>query len=136
MRWFLLAALQESENLEWSDPWLQAIDLEYHHVEAGGGLFGELVAQGAMRQVVSAEEVQKAIGFPPATTRAFFRGRSVARFPEHLASIQWDEIRFEWNGQQRRVPLPEVCEGERLAALNQAIVDAPTIEALFARLAW
>ena len=29
---FLLNALQEEEKLAWSDPWLQAIDLEYHNI--------------------------------------------------------------------------------------------------------
>ncbi len=33
----LLGALREAENLEWSDPWLQAIDLEYHNIDPASG---------------------------------------------------------------------------------------------------
>ena len=30
---------QEEEKLAWSDPWLQAIDLEYHNIMPDQGLF-------------------------------------------------------------------------------------------------
>ena len=43
---FLLNALQEEEKLAWSDPWLQAIDLEYHNLDLDRGLYYELVRQG------------------------------------------------------------------------------------------
>ena len=29
---FLLTAFREEEKLSWTDPWLQAIDLEYHNI--------------------------------------------------------------------------------------------------------
>jgi Pup amidohydrolase len=117
---FLLNALQEEEKLSWGDPWLQAIDLEYHNVDLERGLYYELVRQGAIRRVVSEEEIKTAIFTPPETTRAFFRGRSVARFNDEIASIQWDEIVFAHNTQSRRVALPEASMDDRLEALNQA----------------
>ena len=116
----LLQALQEEEKLSWNDPWLQAIDLEYHNVDLERGLYYELVRQGAMRRVVSEDDIRVAIFHPPATTRAFFRGRSVARFNEKIASMQWDEIVFTDATGPRRVAFPEVCVDERLEALNQA----------------
>jgi hypothetical protein len=57
---------------------------------------------------------------PPETTRAFFRGRSVAKFNDHIASLQWDEIVFANGGQSRRVTLPEATADARLDALNHA----------------
>ena len=91
---FLLNALREEEKLAWTDPWLQAIDLEYHNILPDQGLFYELLGQGSMRRIVSEEEIKSAIFAPPETTRAFFRGRSVARFNDAITSIQWDEIVF------------------------------------------
>jgi hypothetical protein len=117
---FLLNALQEEEKLSWGDPWLQAIDLEYHNVDLERGLYYELVRQEAIRRVVSEEDIKLAIFTPPETTRAFFRGRSVARFNEEIASIQWDEIVFAHNSQSRRVALPEASLDARLEALNHA----------------
>src|SRR5207245_10012967 len=89
---FLLNALEEEEKLAWSDPWLQSIDLEYHNVDLERGLYYELVRQGSMRRIVNEDEIKISIFTPPETTRAFFRGRSVARFNDEITSIQWDEI--------------------------------------------
>ena len=47
-----------------------------------------------MRRIMNEEEIKTAIFTPPETTRAFFRGRSVARFNDEISSIQWDEIVF------------------------------------------
>ena len=89
---FFSNALQEEEKLSWSDPWLQAIDLEYHNIDRDEGLYYELLRQGSMRRVVTEDEIQRAIFTPPETTRAYFRGRCVARFNDAIESIQWDEI--------------------------------------------
>lgn len=118
---FLLAALQEDEKLSWSDPWLQAIDLEYHNINPEQGLYGELLRQGALRRIVSEDEIRRAIFAPPETTRAYFRGRSVARFQEAIASVQWDEIVFDDGIQSRRVCLPEVAIDARLESLHELL---------------
>jgi len=117
---FLLNALQQEEKLSWNDSWLQSVDLEYHNVDLERGLYYELVRQGAMRRVVSEDEIKMSIFNPPETTRAFFRGRSVARFNDEIASIQWDEIVFANHAQSRRVVLPEASVDARLNALNHA----------------
>ncbi|MFZ3374328.1 MAG: proteasome accessory factor PafA2 family protein, partial [Chthoniobacterales bacterium] len=117
---FLLDALQEEEKLAWSDPWLQSIDLEYHNVDLERGLYYELARQGSMRRIVSEDEIKMAIFTPPETTRAFFRGRSVARFNDEITSIQWDEIVFANGSQSRRIALPEASLDTRLDALNHA----------------
>ena len=117
---FLLDALQEEEKLAWSDPWLQSIDLEYHNVDLERGLYYELARQGSMRRIVSEDEIKMAIFTPPETTRAFFRGRSVARFNDEITSIQWDEIVFANGAQSRRIALPEALLDARLGALNHA----------------
>ena len=117
---FLLNALQEEEKLSWTHPWLQSIDLEYHNVDLERGMYYELVRQGAMRRVVTEDEIKTSIFSPPETTRAFFRGRSVARFNDEISSIQWDEIVFVNQFQIRRVVLPEAASDARLSALNHA----------------
>ena len=115
---FLLDAFREEEKLSWNDPWLQAIDLEYHNILSDQGLFYELPRQGSMRTIVKEEDIERAISTPPETTRACFRGRSVARFNHAITSIQWDEITFVNGALSHRVALPEPADGVRLEALN------------------
>jgi len=117
---FLLNTLQEEEKLSWSDPWLQSIDLEYHNVDLERGLYYELVRKNLMRRFTSEEEIKASIFNPPETTRAFFRGRAVARFNDEISSIQWDEIVFANGSQARRIALPEAAMDPRLDALNHA----------------
>jgi hypothetical protein len=131
---FLLGTLQEAEGLEWSDPWLQAIDLEYHNVSTEHGLFHELVRSGQMRRIVSEENVRHAISHPPESTRAFFRGRSVARFGAHISSLQWDEITFGSGHDTRVVPLPHPAFSPELERLHAIIREARDFPEFTARL--
>jgi proteasome accessory factor A len=116
---YLLNAFREKEELSWTDPWLQALDLEYHNILLDQGLFYDLAQQGAMRSTVTEEEIQDAIFAPPETTRAYFRGRAVARFNDAITSIQWDEIAFADGGRSHVIALPEPAGGARLEALNE-----------------
>ncbi len=120
----LLVALQQEEQLPWSDPWLQSIDLEYHNIQLDAGLYYELVRQGTMRRVVTEDEIKEAIFTPPPETRAYFRGRSVARFNSEIKSIQWDEIVFWKDGAGETIALPEPTNDARLTKLNAAVRDA------------
>jgi proteasome accessory factor A len=115
--------MREDEGLSWSDPWLQAIDLEYHNITPELGLFCDLQRQGTMRRVVSDEEVNTAIFTPPETTRAFFRGRAVAKFSHAMESVQWDEIVFVEGKRSRTVRFPELVCDSRLQTLNALVRD-------------
>ncbi|MEO8438984.1 MAG: proteasome accessory factor PafA2 family protein, partial [Spartobacteria bacterium] len=120
----LLEALLQEEQLSWTDPWLQSIDLEYHNIRPETGLYYELVRQGTMRRFVTEAEIKEAIFAPPSDTRAYFRGRSVARFDSEIRSIQWDEIVFANGSDPQRVQLSQPNDNPRLAALNKAAREA------------
>jgi proteasome accessory factor A len=132
---FLLTTFRESEQLEWDDPWLQSIDLEYHNVSLEHGLYYELMREGQMRRIVSEDDVRRAIFQPPPTTRAFFRGRSVARFNRQIDSIQWDEIVFTEEGRKHIVELPHPAHDARLEQINAAIREARSFREMAQRLA-
>jgi proteasome accessory factor A len=132
---FLLSSFREEEKLSWSDPWLQAIDLEYHNIQPDQGLFFELQRQGSMRNIVSEKEIKNAIFTPPETTRAWFRGRAVARFNHAISSIQWDEIEFRRGSTTRLVTLPEPAGDEHLDALNEIVNADSEFEEFFRTLA-
>ena len=123
---FLLNAMREEERLSWSDPWLQSIDLEYHGVDPEQGLFYDLERRGLMRRVVTEEDISDAISSPPATTRAFFRGRAIAKYGDAISAVQWDEVVFADRGRTKRVALWEVAHDARLARLNAAVNECDT----------
>ena len=122
----LLTSLRKEEKLAWSDPWLQAIDLEYHNLRPDAGLYHELVRQGSMRRLVTEEEIKQAIFAPPEETRAYFRGRAVARFDAQIKSIQWDEVVFADGTGRQTVAIPEPTDNARLKKLSAAVRDAPS----------
>ncbi len=132
---FLLTTLQEAENLTWDDPWLQSIDLEYHNVALDQGLHYELVRSGQMQRLVSEDDIRHAIFQPPETTRAFFRGRAVAKFNNEIASIQWDELTFRYGAETRSVQLPHPAHDPSLDRLNALIRDVRGFLAFNAALA-
>ena len=127
----LLEALRQEEELSWTDPWLQSIDLEYHNILPDTGLYYELVRQGAMQQVASEADIKRAIFAPPEDTRAYFRGRSVARFNSQIKSIQWDEIVFTEGTKTWRVRLAQPNNNPRLAALNRTAREAADYQEFF-----
>ena len=130
----LLDAFREEEKLSWNDPWLQAIDLEYHNIVPEQGLFYELLRQGSMRSIVSEEEIKNAIFAPPETTRAFFRGRSVAKFNDAITSIQWDEIVFSrWRDFAARNIAGSLRGTTRLEALNELVRDEAEFDGFLSR---
>ena len=61
--------------------------------------------------------------FSPETTRAFFRGRAVARFTDQIESIQWNEIVLSDAGRSQRIALPEPAD-ENLKRLNAAVRES------------
>ncbi len=109
---FLLDSFRESEGLAEDDPWLLSLDLEYHNVHPAQGLHHALVRENQMRRFVSEEDVRNAVFFPPETTRAFCRGRAVARFTPFIEAIHWDEIVF--------APLPGISTGRLRVSLSHA----------------
>src|SRR5439155_27217707 len=87
------------------------------------GLYCERLREGFMCRGTNGDEIKTAIFNPPETTRAFFRGRAIARFIDEISSIQWDEIVFAnpaAAGHSCRVALPEAAINARLEALNHA----------------
>ena len=84
-----------------------------------------------MRRIVSEEEIKSAIFTPPETTRAFFRGRSVARFNDAITSIQWDEIVFANGARSHRGRAARAAGGARLEALNRLVSEETKFDEFF-----
>ncbi len=94
---WLLDAFREEENLDWHDPWLQSLDLEYHNINPEKGLFFALTPAKAIGEFNDGVRCDHALRHPPANTRARGRSAAVAHFQKTNQSyvINWDSISCE-----------------------------------------
>lgn len=106
---WMLEQFREAEGLEWNDPWLQSLDLEYHNIDPEKGLFFGLTPAKAIGEFNNAARRQEATQTPPADTRACGRGQAVARFlpGREPYVINWDSISIE---NTAHLPMPDPFE--------------------------
>ena len=129
----VIEAYREREHLPWDAPRLHLIDLQYADVRADKGLARMMTARGSLRRLFSAEEIERAVEFPPRETRAYFRGEVIRRYPEQVAAASWDSLVFDLPGATSltRVSMQDPLRGT--AELTEALLDAsPTAQALLA----
>jgi len=74
----------------WDDDRLKAADVQWS--EVGVGLAWRLAAAGAVTRMTTDAEVDAAMVTPPATTRAWLRGRMVSMRPDVVDAAGWSTI--------------------------------------------
>ncbi len=132
----ILEGYRARDGLDWGAPRLAAVDLQYSDVRPEKGLYNRLSAAGRFEHVVSEEEVAAAMTKPPEDTRAYFRGRCLAKYADEVAAASWDSVIFDLPGRDslQRVPTLEPLRGakEQVGALidrcasAEELVDAIT----------
>jgi proteasome accessory factor PafA2 len=119
----LLEGFRDRDGLAWSDPKLRAIDLQYHDVRRDRGLYHRLERSGKVERLTTDDEVQRAMMEPPDDTRAYFRGRCIAKFPDAIAAASWDSLIMDTGRDAlQRIPMREPLRGTR--AHVQELLDA------------
>ena len=111
----LLEGYRKRDGLAWGHPRLQLVDLQYSDVRPERGLYNRLLARGRMQRLVTEPEVDQAMAAPPEDTRAYFRGRCLAKYPDAVAAASWDSVIFDIPGHDslQRVPTLEPLRGTR-----------------------
>ncbi len=95
-------------DIEPGSPRLKAIDLQYHDLRAERCL----ASRAGLDVLVGQREVLEAMTAPPTTTRAYFRGRCLDKFPDDIVAANWDSLVFDvGNEPLRRVPMMEPLRG-------------------------
>lgn len=74
---WLLESFREAERLEWTDPMLKSLDLEYHNLNPKKGLYYGLLEEGRVPRLTTDKAIDLATEHPPRNTRAFGRGELV-----------------------------------------------------------
>lgn len=95
-------------SLEPHDARLRAIDLQYHDLRPERSLAQRV----GLRELHTSDAVREAVHNPPPSTRAYFRGQCVARFPDQIVAANWDSVVFDLGqGPLRRVPMLDPLRG-------------------------
>jgi proteasome accessory factor PafA2 len=111
----VLNQYRERDNLDWSHPKLQLVDLQYADLRPERGLYPRFAERGRMERLLTEEEIARAVQQPPEDTRAYFRGRCLAQYAEHVAAASWDSVIFDLPGNEslQRVPTLEPLRGTK-----------------------
>ncbi|WP_315583798.1 proteasome accessory factor PafA2 family protein [Actinomyces viscosus] len=114
---------------------LRAVDLAWSELSpAGRGLAERVPAGAAARGGLDGQEVAAALGEPPATTRAWLRGRLVGAFPGQVVAAGWHSMVLETGEKdQRRLPLTDPLAFTR-ATTSSAIEGAADVVEVLTRL--
>ncbi|WP_295626021.1 Pup--protein ligase [uncultured Corynebacterium sp.] len=94
IKWSLLRRYMD-RGLDIADPKLAQIDLAYHDIRPGRGIFRTLETRGAVSRWITDAEVTEAMAAPPATTRATLRGRflAAARAVGATTVVDWTHLK-------------------------------------------
>jgi len=110
----MIEAYQERKGLEWGDPKLSLIDLQYHDIRIDRGVYYKLVESGQMDTLVSEQEIADAVSEPPHDTRAYFRGKALSRFASQITAASWDAVIFDTGADAlQKVPMMEPLKGTK-----------------------
>jgi Pup amidohydrolase len=111
----LLEGFRDREKLSWTAARLQLIDIQWADVRPEKGLYHRLVSRGQIERLLTDAEIERAVHEPPVDTRAYFRGRCLSRYGEHVAAASWDSVIFDipGRGALQRVPTLDPSRGTR-----------------------
>jgi proteasome accessory factor A len=122
----LIENYMAKHDLDWTDSRVAMIDLQYHDIRPGKGLYYKLEESEAVERIASDDEITKAIHDPPKDTRAYFRGMCLQRYSEDIVSASWDSIIFDLKeGPLKKIFMLEPLRGTE-AFVRQLLEESPT----------
>lgn len=107
---------------DWTNPKLAQVDLTYHDIRAGRGLFSLLLSKGLVDRWTTDDAVNTAMAQPPATTRAHLRGQFISHAERLGAPITTDWVHLKVNA-----PKAQMVElDDPFAAVDKRVDDLLT----------
>ena len=101
----LIERYRAKHDLPLSSPRVAQLDLAYHDVHRGRGLYYLLQRRGAVERAVSDMDIFEAKSVPPQTTRARLRGEFIRRAQERRRDFTVDWVHLKLNDQAQRTVL-------------------------------
>jgi proteasome accessory factor PafA2 len=122
----LIGNYRQKHGLAWSDSRVAMIDLQYHDIRPGKGLYYKLEEADAVDRLVTDDEVNKAVYDPPKDTRAYFRGMCLQKYAEEVVSASWDSVIFDLKeGPLKKIFMLEPLRGTE-GHVRQLLAESPT----------
>jgi proteasome accessory factor PafA2 len=126
----LLESYRARHELDWTDSRIAMIDLQYHDIRPGKGLYYKLEEVEAVDRLATDDEIAKAVHEPPRDTRAYFRGMCLQRYSEDIVSASWDSIIFDLKeGPLKKIFMLEPLRGTE-AFVRRLLEESPTAREL------
>jgi proteasome accessory factor A len=101
----LLEGYQRKNDMAMSHPRIAQMDLAFHDLRRGRGLYGLLERRGAVDRVATDVEIFEAKETPPQTTRARLRGEFIRNAQERRRDFTVDWVHLKLNDQAQRTVL-------------------------------
>jgi proteasome accessory factor A len=101
----LVERYRERHDLPLSHPRVAQLDLAYHDIRRGRGLFGLMEQRGVADRISRDLDVYEAKSVPPQTTRAKLRGEFIKRAQERRRDFTVDWVHLKLNDQAQRTVL-------------------------------
>jgi proteasome accessory factor A len=105
IKYKLLDRYQRKHDLELSSPRIAQLDLAYHDIRRGRGVFDLLQRKGLVDRVTDDGEIEAAKDTPPQTTRAKLRGDFIAAAQLAGRDFTVDWVHLKLNDQAQRTVL-------------------------------
>lgn len=106
----IIDGMAERHMLQPTDARLKTVDLQYHDMRTDKCL----ALRAGLETITNIEDVMSAKTIPPDTTRAYFRGMCLQRWPHDVVAANWDSVVFDIGKDPlRRVPMMEPLRGTR-----------------------
>ncbi len=101
----LIDSYAVKHGLALDHPRIAQLDLTYHDVRPGRGLYSLLAARGQIARVVTDADIEEAVTTPPQSTRARLRGAFVAAAQDAGRDYTVDWVHLKLNDQAQRTVL-------------------------------
>jgi Pup amidohydrolase len=126
----IVSGMRERHDLRPTDARLKALDLQYHDMRPERCL----ALRVGLETIVSEADALEAMTEPPLTTRAYFRGKCLQKWPDDIVAANWDSMVFDVGREPlRRVPMMEPLRGTA-AHVARLIADSQTAAELLSKL--
>jgi len=83
------------KQLDYKSSILQSIDIKYSEITKNDGIAQLLRKSNILMQLFESENIENAILNPPKSTRAWLRGKALAKYSDNISAASWDSLIFD-----------------------------------------